>query len=485
MSLIMSLLVGGMVTLRDARNDSTKLPTQGAPTLAELNQSITLGRRYINALYKPLPGGEAVQSEASGVPLKAYFPGGNTWVLMGEDKTSCVDDDCQTTTHISDVSDSTTHDSYTASFSTRTNRDALRVKVDINWAYSARQFQLQLTPLQVKEPVKLWLDETKITAYKPGNLATSKTVFGNTNQSLLKMLRFTVRHATQEAYLYWSTYGKDPAKALALRNFLQRNGFTPGFDLRAPLYAASGKLPNNLPDDLPVDDAAYPDCVHTPTGDQHAYAYRSKACLYESAYIGSGERDPFLQAWDALTILMKYGGPNHDQPEWGWWTQGDTPNQASTHLRGQWNRTGMGIPKCTPFSCGEHSEIRTSVFGALETQLGYKYGDQSAQRFADAAAKVIITAQIGTDGQIHADNGKTYVRPGQVGSYLSAWVAPGFQFTNPSTPALPVAVALFVKGASPTPLEYQGIVPSNSETSLDALGFLSMYRCSKYHAGCI
>jgi hypothetical protein len=43
-----------------------------------------------------------------------------------------------------------------------------------------------------------------------------------------------------------------------------------------------------------------------------------------------------------------------------------------------------------------------------------------------------------------------------------------------------VAVALYLKGARPTPVEYQGIIPSNSETTLDALGFLQMYRCAKY-----
>jgi hypothetical protein len=67
----------------------------------------------------------------------------------------------------------------------------------------------------------------------------------------------------------------------------------------------------------------------------------------------------------------------------------------------------------------------------------------------------------------------------QAGSYLSAWT-PELLFTQPSTPVLPVAIALLIKGASPTPLEYQGLVPSNSETSLDALGFLEMYRCARY-----
>lgn len=472
LTIVSGLLAIGLTTFRDHGLDPNKLPAQAAPTLQELNASIALGQRYIESLYKPLPGGEAVQSEASGVPLRAHFLNEDRWVLLGEDQGP--------KTALLNVHDSATSDDYSASFDTPTKRAALTVHVQIDWAFSATQFQIQTTPTSVKEPVELWLDTTPLASYKPGDTTKITHAFDNDEQSRLRMLRFTVRHATQEAYLFWSTYGHDPAKAAALKKFLEANGYTAGFDLRAPLYGRNA----GLPDDLPVDDKAYPDCDHIAAGDQFAYAYRSKVCLYESFYIISGERDPFLQAWDALTVLVKYKDPNRHQPENGAWTQGDTPNEASTHLRGQWNRTGWGVPKCTPFSCAELSGIRTSVFGALQTQLGYTYGDQQAQKFADAAAKVITLAQVKADGKIRVDNGTTYTRPAQVGAYLGAWTAPDLKFTQPSTPKLPVAIALLLRGAHATPLEYQGLVPSNSETSLDALGFLMLYRCQKYHQGC-
>lgn len=471
--LLASIFAGVLTLTRDVGLDPNKLPLQSAPTLEELNRSIALGQRFITSLYKPLPGGEAVQSEASGVPLRAHFLSGNQWVLLGEDKGP--------RTALLNVHDSATSDDYSASFDTPTKRAALTVHVQINWTFSPTQFQIKTTPTAVKEPVELWLDTTPLATFQPGNTATITHQLSNSDQSQLRMLRFTVRHATQEAYLYWSTYGHDPKKAAALRKFLEANGYTAGFDLRAPLYSQNG----NLPDDLPVDHKAYPDCDHIAAGDQYAYAYRSKVCLYESLYLINGDRDPFLQGWDALTVLMKYNDPNRHQPEWGWWTQGDTPNEVSTHLRGQWNRSGWGMPKCTPFSCAELSSIRTSVFGALQTQLGYVHGDTEAQHFADAAAKVITLTQIQADGKVRVDNGITYTRPAQVGAYLAAWRAPDLKFTQPSTPKLPVAVALFLRGAHTTPLEYQGLVPSNSETSLDALGFLMMYRCQRYHQGCL
>lgn len=476
--LVVLLIAGGLVLLRDAFNDSNRLPAQSAPTLAELNQSIELGQRYIEALYKPLQNGEAVQSEASGVPLKAHFLDDNTWVLLGEDKTVCDDagDDCQPTTFLGHDSDDLTHDRYTAGFSTPTQRNALVVNVEINWAFSPTRFQVQTTPESVTEKVELWLDDTKLASYPAGSDTPTARTFNDSDQSQMRMLRFTVRHATQEAYVYWSTYGHDPVRAAALKKFLEANGYIPGFDLRAPLF----DMADNLPDDLPVDSTAYADCDHTAAGDQHAYAYHSKVCLQEGLYLDSGERDPLLQAWAALTVLMKYDDPDHEQPEWGWWTQGNTPAAVSAHLHGQWNRTGDGVPKCTPFGCAEVSGIRTSVFGALETQLGYVYGDAVAQHFADAAAKVITQAQVKADGKIVASNGNVYFRPAQVGSYLTAWAGSDLRFTQSSTPALPIGIALWLKDSRPTPLEYGGVIPSNSETSFDALGFLMMYRCQKY-----
>lgn len=467
------LVATGFTLTRDWDENPYRLPTQSAPTLAALNRSIAEGQRYIASLYKPLPNGEAVQSEANEVPLKADFLGEsssrNVWVLLGEDS--------RPATTLSNVHDSATSDDYDASFDTPTKRAGLTVHVQINWTFSRTQYQMRLTVLGIKEPAQLWLDTTKLATYQPGTNPVTTRVFSDGNQSQLRSLRYTERHATQEAYLYWLTYGHDPKRATALRKFLEDNGYTAGFDLRAPLY----NLAADLPDDMPVDGRAYPDCHHIGASSPFAYAYHSKVCLYVDQYLQSGERDPFLQGWAALTILMKYRDPTHPLPEWSWWLQGGTPAQIAVHLQGQWNRTGYGVPKCTPISCAELSGIRTDVFGALEAQLGYTYGNAASKRFADAAASVIVRTQISANGVFSADNGITYTRPGQAGAFLGAWTAGTFQFTQPSTPKLPVAIALFVRFAHPTPLEYLGIVPSNSETSLDALGFLQMYRCAKYH----
>jgi hypothetical protein len=480
-TLLLSFLAGavglGMVLLRDVNIDKDKLPTQAAPTLEELNRSIALGENYVKALYKPLPGEMAVQSEASGVPLKVHFPTDDTWVLLGEEKEACPNDgnDCEPTTLLDPVSTGNEDEKYDVTFSTNKTRGAFKATVSIKWNFKPDQFQITLLPKNVSEPVEIWLDNKQLTDFSPTKKEESSHAIPTSQQALMRMLRFTIRHATQEAYMYWLTYGDDPKRAAALASFLERNRYTPGYDMRAPLFGQSGELP----DDLPFRADAYPDCDHVAESSEFAYAYRSKVCLFRDTYLNVGARDPFLQAWQALTTLEKYKDPDRKLPNGGWWLQGETPAEIAHHLQGQWNRTGYGVPKCTPFSCNEMSGIRTSVFGALQAELGYRYGNASSRKFADAAAKMIVTAQVGTDGKIRMADG-TYYRPSQVGAYLAAWDTADTRFIVPSAPKLVAGIAYFVTGEEPIPPEYLGIVPSNSETSFDALGFLHLYRCEKY-----
>lgn len=478
---LVAVLTGfGLVSFRDEFNNSDALPTQTAPSLAALNQSIALGQNFASALYKPLPGGGAVQSEASGLPLKAYFSAGHQWVLLGEEVKTCPghpdQSGCAFTTSLMPEFTGTSSEGEAVTFNSPAHTDALNLSVTVNWSFATGQWQIVVTPRSVLEPAQLWLDNVELASYLPGTNTRTTRVFSDHDQSLLRQLRFTERHATQESYLYWSTYGHDKKRASALAAFLTANGYTPGFDLRAPLFGVTA----GLPDDMPTDGKAYPDCNHIARSDSDAYAYHSKVCLFTGLYLDNGERDPFLQAWLAFTVLQKYHDPNHGLPGNSWWLQGGSPAQVAYHLQGQWNRSGDGIPKCTPFSCAEDSSIRTSIFGALEAELGYRFGNEKAARFADAAAAMIVKTQVGPNGLIR-EGGTTYYRPAQVGSYLAAWGDNGNQFVSPSTPAFVAGIAFWVTGQTPIPPEYVGLVVSNSETSFDAIGFLQLYRCLKYH----
>jgi hypothetical protein len=484
--LLASVVVpSALVVTRDWGNNPDRQPQLAAPSLDELNESIELAQRYVNALYKPLPGGMAVQSEASGVPLKAHFLNDNKWVLLGEELEVCDGQRCDPTTYIKPVTSGELDETYTVGFHKQERRSALEVTARIDWAYAAAGIRLTLLPERVAEPVELWLDERKLATYLPEAFAPSEVDLPVYDARPLRMLRYTVRHATQEAYLYWTTYGDNPERASALASFLRQNGIEPGYDLRAPIFGAS----DGLPDNLPFNEDAYPDCKRRLPSNEFAYAYRSKVCLFRDSYLDVAGRDPLLQSLQALHILVKYGDPNHKLPGSGWWLQGSTPAEIARHLRGQWNETGFGVRKCTPFSCEGNTEtevsgIRTFEFGTLMTQLAFRYGDAGAVSFADAAAHMTVKAQVKADGVIVMKEGK-YFRPGHIGAYLAAWDNADARFVVPSTPVLVAYAAYQLTGEEPIPPEYIGVQPSNSETTLDGLGFLLLYRCAKYRVGCV
>jgi len=215
-----------LIVSRDALNDSGKPPSVSAPSKVVIEDSIRRGQDFAAALYKSLDNGQAVQSEASGVPFRVHYPAENVWVLLGQDQSP--------STSISNEVDTATTQSYDIGFDSPTTTDALKAHVKINWAFSDKVFQISIAPQKVREPVQLWLDRVLLTTFDPGpgiNLPLSFTL-PNADKSLARMNRYTVRHATQEAYLYWTTYGKEvpgaPQRAAALGRFLVANRYQPG-----------------------------------------------------------------------------------------------------------------------------------------------------------------------------------------------------------------------------------------------------------------
>jgi hypothetical protein len=470
----------GQVLLRDSFL-SAATPAEPAPTLAELNQSIALAQQYIDGLYKQLPDGGAVQSETYGLPLKVHFANGDHWVLLGEGNAGACGGGCNASTSI--VAEASTFDSesYQISFNSPQTPNALVVDATLKWRKAPASSTLTITPKKVTELVDVWLDNTNITSLVPGDGTLSATTYIS-NATELRSLRYTVRHATQEAYLYEQARGNSRKNA-SLGLFLQTNGFTPGYDMRAAMFGES----KNLPDDLPLDTNAYPDCDHLPSSQINAYPYTSKACLGLEPYLDGGARDPFLQASQALQTLVKYGDPTHVYPQSGVmaaWMQGSSPQATSEQLQRQWSRTNFGIPTCTPVSCSKDaSSVRTFTFGLLETILGYSHGDATARSYADAAAAVTMQAQIKADGLVRMANGTLY-RPVQVGGFPVGWDDISGRFSPPNDTSLIGGVIVLTAGKMSMPPEYLGLDPSNSETTLDGWAFLTNYRCAKFAVGC-
>ena len=455
----------GIVTVitRDSTLPDPRIPIVQAPTLEQLDLAIASSERYLDGMYKEVTLTDAVQSEYYAMPLRALFPHTNTWSLLGQNNTSSIE--------------AGPSDKFSEQFKVSFNKEAFVAIVQLNWN-EAKSLQIVVRPQAVRETTELWLGSTLIGKFRADVASTAVSV-DVTDFSTLASLRYTVRHATQQALFYWQLRG-DQAKVEKLRHFLVANRYEPGYDMRAIIFNQSA----GLPDDLPYDRRAYQDCDHLPPTNLLAYPYESKACTVLGVYFAAGERDPFLQATFALHMLQKYKDPKRQYKVSSIeeiWLQSNTPEEASQHLRQQWERTHVGIPSCTPVECQSvASGIRTFAFGALEAELGYNYGDEKARWYADAAAVSTLNAQI-TTGTIRMTKGDIY-RPVYTGGFIAYWDNKGY-FRPPDASILG-ALVLTLIDESAMPPEYLGVIPSNSETAFDGWAFLVRYRCLKYGVKC-
>lgn len=453
------------------------------PSLQQVNTALALAQGYLDGLYKPLPDGQAVQSEDYGLPLRVYFPGYDRWVLLGQGHAGDCLPKCSGASSITTGASSATTETYTVSFASPSTSDALRITVALNWAAAPGRFSVTVSDPRLNDSrtsAQLWLDDVPLATYS-SSTSTGPVVrsFPTAARSLLRSLRYTVRHATQEAYLYAVVRG-DSVRAGRLAAFLRANGFTPGVDLRATIFGAGQQLPGDLPFVASGRNNAYADCDHLPAASTTAYPYTSKICMLGvDTFLLAGRRDPFLQATQALQTLTKYRNPHHRYPVLiSLGLQGSTPTQTAHHLEQLWAKVGYGIPACTPLGCelSRASGLRTFVFGSLEATLGYQYGQVSRQHYADAVAEQAVAAQVGSSGTITAA-GRTWVRPAQAGAFPIYWDAdhrfvPTTGLTQSATDMLSM------------PPEYAGAVVSDSETTFDGYAFRVTYRCARFAVGC-
>jgi hypothetical protein len=329
---------------------------------------------------------------------------------------------------------------------------------------------------------EVWLDRLQLmTVPSSGQTVSRSTTLPLQDPSLLRSLRYTVRHATQEAYLYWRARG-DAGRADALASFLARNGYRPGVDIRAAIFGTSRGYPEDLPYVTSGPFDMYPDCDHLPAPGDLAYPYTSKVCLLGvPTYLAAAKSDPFSQAVQALTVLA-----DHDDPDAEFTTGGSgvlrpavtTPREVARSLERLFVDVGNGVPACRPDGCdtSRASALRTFHFGVLETVLGYRYHDPVSAGYADAAASAATTAQVLGDGLVHSP-GTTAYRPAQIGAFPIYWDRQG-RFVPTG------GVVQEATDHLSMPPEYAGQVPSDTETTLDGWAFLVTYRCLAMHRSC-
>lgn len=448
--------------------------------LQELNRSIAAAETYLDGLYKPVGDGEAVQSETYGLPLRLYLPGYRSWVLLGAGGSGdCLTGaPCSGPTAITPLKSSRTTEGYRVTFDTPQRERAVVATVLLDWSIERRAV-VTVQGLRSTDPrtgAQLWLDTVRLADVGAG--AEVKRGFERTvvpSRSAFRSLRYSVRHATQAAYLWARRTGRT-TEATALAGFLMANGYAPGADIRADVFGSAA----GLGDTFPFSAAAYPDCQHLPAPGSTAYAYASKVCLAGvGTFLLAGRRDAFLVTSEALQVLADHGDPDARFPAAvSAGMDADSPRRDAAQLEAAWDRLGYGIPACTPAGCEttRASGLRTVEFGLLETILGYAYGDERSRSYADRVAARAVSVQVGQRGLIRTASGEV-VRPVQAGSLPIFWDRSGrFVPTTGATAAATERLSM--------PPEFAGVSVSDSETTFDGWAFLSAYRCAKYRVGC-
>jgi hypothetical protein len=485
-----AIVAGSVVAMVDRLGASTppRLGPVKAPTLANLNAAIARGESFLDGLYKPLGPAGAVQSEHYALPIRVRFPGHGRWVLLGQTaEGTCQGGNCPAPTRIRSLESSYDSEAYELTFSTPAVPDGLRLRAVVDWDAGGGRYRVGVTALAFDDPAttaEVWLDDVRLGSFAPvaagGERPVLRRSFPVRDVSHLRSFRYTVRHATQLAWMH-AVAREDTERSTALARFMLAAGFVPGRDLRAAIFGRGRDAPRDFSyRHEPLLDA-YGDCRLDPPASPRAYPYRSKACLADvQPYLMAARHDTLLPAIEALQALNRGESSTSTYRDQTALLPMATTSAGRTadELERRFDRLGFGIPRCTPVGCDKEraSALRTFTFGMLETVLGYHSGEIGRRRYADAVARLALSVQIGDDGVVRAADRVAY-RPALRGGFLSYWNRDR-RYLKPS------GIAQAVADRFNMPPEYLGVRPTDSETGFDAYAFLALYRCAKYRVGC-
>ena len=489
-TLATTVVAGSVVAVVDRLGASVP-PRPGpvaAPSLATLNAAIARGEAFLDGLYKPLGAAGAVQSEYYGLPIRVRFPGHRRWVLLGQtDPVGCPASDCPPPTRIRSLESSYDSEAYELTFATPTTPEGLRLRAEVDWAAGGGRYRVSVAALTFDDPAttaEVWLDDLRLGSFQPGPLAAGQPAlrrsFPAREVDHLRSFRFTIRHATQLAWLH-AVSREDEPRTAALARFMLAAGFVPGQDLRAAIFGRGRDAPRDFSYRHEPFLDAYGDCQLEPPASPMAYPYRSKACLGDvQPYLLAARHDTLLPAIEALQALNRGEAPDSSYRDQSALLPMVTTSASRTadELEARFDRLGFGIPRCTPLGCDREraSALRTFTFGMLETVLGYSGGQVGRRQYADAVANLALRVQIGDDGVVRAADRVAY-RPALRGGFLSYWDSDR-RYLKPS------GIVQAVADRFNMPPEYLGLRPTDSETGFDAYAFLALYRCARYQVGC-
>jgi len=409
-------------------------------------------------------------------------------VLLGQgDGSLCPPGSCPSATRIRTLATTYDTEAYELTFATPARPDGLRLRADVDWDAGGGRYQVRVGVLAFDDPsapAEVWLDDVRLGSFQPGPAAAGQPALGRRfpigDVRHLRSLRYTVRHATQLAWMH-AVSRDDTARSTALARFMLAAGFVPGRDLRAAIFGRGRDTPTDFGYRHEPFLDAYGDCRLDPPATPRAYPYRSKACVADvRPYLLAARHDTLLPAIEAVQALNRGEAPDTRYRDQSSLLPMATTSAGRTAdvLERRFDRLGHGIPRCTPLACDTEraSALRTFAFGMLETMLGYRGGELARRPYADAVANLALSVQIGDDGVLRAADRVLY-RPALRGGFLSYWDRDR-RYLRPS------GIAQSLADRFNMPPEYLGVRPTDSETGFDAYGFLVLYRCARYQVGC-
>jgi hypothetical protein len=498
-SAVLLILVGTVVTAMVAASVVAMVDRLGAatppgpgpvaaPSLDSLNGAIDRGEVFLRGLYKPLGKAGAVQSEHYGLPIRVRFPSTGRWVLLGQgDGAPCPAEPCPSATRIRSLTSSYAGEAYELTFATPSATDGLRLRASVDWGAGGGRYQVRVAALAFDGPsttAEVWLDDVRLGSFTAGPDAAAQPAlrrsFAATDVDHLRSFRYTIRHASQLAWLH-AVSREDEARSTALARFMLHAGFVPGRDLRAAIFGRGRDAPRDFGYRHEPFIDAYGDCRLDPPATPLAYPYRSKACVADvRPYLLAARHDTLLPAIEALQALNRGEPPDSRYRDESALLPllTTSPDRTADALERRFDALGFGIPRCTPLGCDKAraSALRTFAFGMLETVLGYRNGEVGRRVYADAVANLALRVQIGDDGVVRAADRVLY-RPALRGGFLSYWDRER-RYLKPS------GIAQAAADRFNMPAEYLGARPTDSETGFDTYAFLALYRCARYQVGC-
>jgi hypothetical protein len=460
------------------------------PSLPELNRALARANRYLTGLYKPVGPGSAVFSEYYGLPLRVYVSGHKRWLLAG-----------QRGAVVSSPYAAFDMERSQVEFRSPGADSSATLEVTVDWDANRSGYTITIVNARFDDrraTADLYLGDTFLGRLGRENVGASfRRSFPSTDIGQLRSFRYTIRHAGQLARHYFAYRGENE-RATALANVMRHAGFALDYDLAAPIWAAGTRFRDQMPfDGGPGGPDAYHDCDARLPSSSRAYPYRSKVCEARRAYVWNSHGDTLVAAAQGIHLLNRYADPrrtvhNRRFPlglPIGWDPRSSMPKavsaiSAARGLEATFREQGAGIPACLSRSycfLGRASGVRTFQFGALETLLGYRFGDAVGRSYADAVARIALDVQVRDDSLVRAQNA-TFYRPAALGSFYLNWDRGRRLALGRSVPGRSLARGLYERLDMPP--EYRGVIASNAETTLTAYAFLVLYRCERYGVGC-